>query len=125
MTDLPSDKIHIRDLSFRCIVGVNPSERDKKQDVVVNITLHANLAKACRSDALKDTVDYKALKQTVLGMAEESSFLLVEKLAQAIADICLSFDGVEAAQVVVDKPGALRYTRTVSVEIFRRRRRDG
>ncbi len=124
MIDLPADKIHICDLAFRCIVGVNPGERNEKQDVIVNITLHADLARAGQSDDLKDTVDYKALKKAVLAMAEESSFLLVEKLAQTIADICLSFDGVEAAHVVVEKPGALRFARTVSVDIFRRRKQN-
>lgn len=113
------DRIHIRDLRARCLVGTNPNERVNKQDVVVNITLYADLRKAGRSDDIADTVDYKAVKQTVLALVEGSSFLLVERLAEAIADACLAQAGVRRVRVLVEKPAALRFARTVGVEIVR------
>jgi len=113
------DKIHIRDLRTRCVVGINPDERVGKQDVVVNITLYADLLKAGRSDDIADTVDYKAVEKTVLAVVEGSSFLLVERLAEAIADACLAQAGVMRARVLVEKPAALRFARTVGVEIVR------
>ncbi len=113
------DKIHIRDLRARCLVGINPNERVNKQDVVVNITLQADLRKAGRSDDIADTVDYKAVKQTVLALVEGSSFLLVERLAEAIAGACLAQAGVRRVRVLVEKPAALRFARTVGVEIVR------
>ncbi len=84
------DCIYIRDLKFRCIVGINEEERVEKQDVVANVTLSADLTQACLSDNIDDTVDYKMLKKQILLMAEHSQFLLVEALAQAVANICLA-----------------------------------
>ena len=115
------DCIYIRDLKFRCIVGINEDERIEKQDVVANVTLWTDLTRACRSDNIDDTVDYKTLKKTILAMAEHSHFLLVEALAQAIADLCLENDKVHQVKVCVEKPTALRFARTVGVEIVRTR----
>lgn len=113
------DLIHIRDLRLRCIIGINPEEREKVQDVIINITLSADLRRACRSDRIADTVDYKRIKSDVVSMAEASSFFLVERLAEAIAEICLRDSRVREARVAIEKPGALRFARTVGVEIAR------
>ena len=59
------DKIHIRELLLRCIIGVNPDEREKKQDVVINLTLSVDLREACRTDHIDDTINYKLIKQRV------------------------------------------------------------
>jgi len=117
----PRDQILVQDLRFRCIVGVNEDERHEKQDVVVQIALDVDLRQAGRTDALEDTVDYRALKKEVLAMAERSQFQLVEALAQNIADICLKRPRVTRATVTVEKPGALRFARTVAVRIVRAR----
>jgi dihydroneopterin aldolase/D-erythro-7,8-dihydroneopterin triphosphate epimerase len=115
------DRIHIRDLQARCIIGVYPEERREKQDVLINIILEADLRKAGRTDRVEDTVDYKAIKKRLLAMIESSQFLLIEALAQRIADLCLEHPLVEMAQVTVDKPAALRFARSVAVEVTRRR----
>ncbi len=120
-TDPPLDQIAISDLRFRCIVGVQEEERCEKQDIVAQIVLFADLRRAGRSDAIEDTVDYKALKKQILAAAERSQFRLIEALAQNIADICLSHDRVERAAVTIEKPGALRFARTVSVHVVRDR----
>ncbi|MFP4380232.1 MAG: dihydroneopterin aldolase [Candidatus Sumerlaeia bacterium] len=113
------DRIHIRDLLVRCIIGIYDDERREKQDVNINITLFADLRKAGQTDDINDTVDYKAIKKKVIAMVEESEFFLVEKLAQRIADICLENPMVQVARVCLAKPGALRFARTVDVEIER------
>lgn len=118
------DRIRIRDLSTRCILGINSWEREKMQDIILSITLHADLSAAGRSDNLEDSVDYKALKNRILEMVEPSRFYLIEGLAEAIADLCLENPRVKEVEVVVDKPGALRFARSVGVEISRRRK-DG
>jgi FolB domain-containing protein len=119
---LPLDRIHIVDLLVRCIIGTLPEEREKSQDVMINITLYADLHAACRSDRLDDTVDYSALKQRIVRMTEGSSFQLVETLAQAIADLCLAEARVRRVSVRVEKPTALRFARSVGVEIERENR---
>lgn len=119
MNDLSCDKIHIRELRARCIVGIFPEEREKAQEVELNIALYADLRQPCRSDNIEDTVDYKCVKTRILELVENSSFFLVERLAQAVADICLDTPHVEAVTVILDKPGALRFARSVAVEITR------
>ncbi len=115
------DRIFIKDLTVRCILGINQEEREKKQDIVINVVIHADLGKAGLSDDLGDTVDYKSIKKDILRMAESSRFYLIEKLAQEIADICLERRRVEVVTVHIDKPGALRFAKSAALEITRRR----
>jgi D-erythro-7,8-dihydroneopterin triphosphate epimerase len=115
------DKIRINDLQLRCIIGVNDWEHTQKQDVIINVTLYANLNKPCQTDNLDDSVDYKKIKKEIIAMVENSSFNLIERLAGEIAKICLAHSLVKAVQVSIDKPGALRFAKSVGVEIFRNR----
>jgi len=119
MNEMRLDKIYIRKLRTRCILGIFPEEREKAQEVELNVTLYADLRQACRSDDINDTVDYKGVKMRILELVENSGFFLVERLAQAVADICLDMPHVEAVSVTLDKPGALRFVRSVAVEITR------
>lgn len=113
------DKIHIRDLCVSCVIGIFPEERVKQQEIVLNITLHADLFRAGTTDSIEDTVDYKRVKKQVLALVADSSYFLLEKLAQKVADICLEDPLVHSVTVTADKPGALRYARSVAVEIRR------
>ena len=118
----PLDRIHIRDLKARCIIGINDWEREKKQDIVINLTLHADLSAAGQSDRIGDTVDYKDLRNRIIDAAESSRYFLIERMAEAIAQLCLEDPRVQRVDVAVDKPGALRFARSVAVEVTRTRR---
>lgn len=113
------DKIIIRDLALRCIVGIAQREREEKQDVLLTIVLHANLDSACLSDRIEDTLDYKAIKKKIISLVENSSFNLIEALAQSVADLCLRESCAQKVVVCIDKPGALRFSRSVAVKIVR------
>ena len=115
------DKIRIHGLLVRCIIGAFLKERDHKQDVVFDLTLHTDTRPAARSDVLEDAIDYKALRNRIVEFAEQSTFHLLEGLAQAVADICLEDERVQRVDVCVHKPGALTYARDVTVEITRSR----
>ncbi len=115
------DRILIKDLAVRCIIGVNDEERREKQDVLINIVLEADLRTAGKSDKFEDTVDYREIKKEVYAMAESSEYFLVEALAERIAGICLGRPDVVRAHVTVEKPAALRFARTVAVQITRDR----
>lgn len=117
-----TDRIFIRDLLVRCILGVEEGERREKQDVVVQVDLWVDLHKAGRSDALADSVDYSVLKRRILQATEGTQYRLIEALAQRIADECLKDPRIECVKVAVEKPGVLRFARTVGVEIIRRSR---
>ena len=116
------DEVRIKDLALRCVVGIFPQERREKQDVVIQIRMEADLRAASLSDDLADTVDYKAIKKRVVAAVESSSFLLIERLAGRVAELCLEDPKVRAVEVEVEKPGALRFARTASVLLRRSRR---
>lgn len=117
--EIHSDQIHIRDLLLRCIVGINDEERRNKQDVVINLVLWANLRRAAVTDRIEDSVNYRTLTKQIIEHVENSSYFLVETLAERIAAICLQDEGVEQVQVTVEKPGALRFARSVGVTVVR------
>ncbi len=119
------DRIFIRDLRIRCIIGVEEQEREERQEVLAHVTLHADLRKAGQTDALADSIDYSVLKRQILQVAENSRYRLIEALAQRIADECLKHQRVECVTVALEKPGALRFARTVGVEIVRSRNPAG
>lgn len=116
-----TDQIQIRDLLLRTIIGINPEEREKRQDVLINLTLHADTRPAGASDEIGDAVNYKTITKQVIDLVENSQFYLVEKMAAEIADKCLADPQVERVTVRIEKPGALRFARSVGVEIARGR----
>jgi D-erythro-7,8-dihydroneopterin triphosphate epimerase len=118
------DRIYIRDLRLRCIVGIYPEERTNKQDVVINVEIWCDLRKAGESDQIEDTVNYKFVKKRIVSLVENSDYLLIERMAGNVADLCLEEPGVEQVKVTVDKPGALRFARSVAVEITRTRKAE-
>jgi FolB domain-containing protein len=119
---MPLDRILISDLTTSCIIGINEAERHTKQEVVINLTVWADLGRAAQSDRFEDTLDYRAIKKRILALVEGSQFFLLEALAEAIAKVCLEHPLAEQVQVRVDKPLALRHARSVAVEINRSRR---
>lgn len=117
----PMDRIFVKNLLLRCIVGLNPEEREKRQDVVLNLTLHADLSAVRASDDIEDSVDYKTVTKNVIALVEASEFFTVETLADRIADVCLANPLVALTEVTVEKPGALRFAESVGVVVTKRR----
>jgi FolB domain-containing protein len=113
------DKIIVKDLLVRSIIGINPEERIKKQDILINMVLFADIRQAAKSDEIDDAVNYKAITKRVIEHVENSSDFLVEKLVSDIATIILTEFGVEKVRVRVEKPGALRFAQSVGIEIER------
>jgi FolB domain-containing protein len=117
----PQDKIIIKDLLLRGIIGINPEERVKEQDILINMVIYADIRQAAQSDAIEDAVDYKSITKRVIGHVEASSNFLVEKLVTDIARIIITEFDVAKVQVRVEKPGALRFAQSVGIEIERSR----
>lgn len=114
-------KILIKDLFLRCIIGVNEFERKDKQDVLISVAIWTNLAQAVETDDIDKAVDYKEINKNVISLVENSKFFLIETLAEKIATVCLQNERVRKVKVTVEKPGALRFARSVGVEIIRKR----
>ena len=116
-----SDEIYIRDLALRTIIGVNDDERVNRQDVIINITLHTDTRDAAMSDELSLTVNYREITKRVIALVEQSRFFLVERMAEEVAALCLEDPRVQSVGVNVEKPGAVRFARSVGVSIRRDR----
>jgi len=112
--------IRITNLKLRTIIGIYDWEREHTQDVVINIKIDFDATKASQSDAIEDTLDYKALTKRVIKEVKASSFFLLEKLAKLILNIVMEESLVKEATVRVDKPFALRFADSVSVELTER-----
>jgi FolB domain-containing protein len=113
------DQVHIKDLLLRGIIGINDWEREKRQDILINITLFGDLLPAGSSDLIEDCINYRTVAKKVIRYVEESDRFTVEALAADIAKLCLEQEGVVRTRVLVEKPGALRFARSVGVEIER------
>ena len=105
------DRVHITDLLVRGIVGIKPDERVNRQDILVNATLWADTRAAAESDDIDDAVNYRTIAKAMIRHIEEGEPLLVERLAAELVEICFSDPKVEAAEVRLEKPGALRFAR--------------
>ena len=113
------DKILIEDLLLRCIIGANDDERRDKQDVLINLTMYADISRPGETDDIDDAVNYRTIAKRIIQHVEASEFFLVEALATSIARIILAEFPVERVKVKVQKLGAVRFSKTVGVEIER------
>ena len=111
--------IRITDLTLEAIIGINSWERTTKQEVILNIALDFDSSKAAKSDNIKDTVDYKSLKKSIMTLVESSQFMLLERLVERVLDLIMKDPKVTLATVRIDKPRALRFAKSVSIESSR------
>lgn len=109
--------IRITDLSLETIIGVFDWERKEKQKVVINVEIDFNAAKAIKSDRVQDTVDYKTITKKIIRHIEASKYFLLEKMTESVLKIVMEDPRVKKAKVRIDKPGALRFARSVSFEL--------
>jgi FolB domain-containing protein len=113
------DQIIIRDLLCRGVIGISAKERAQPQDILVNVTLFADITRASQTDNIEDCVNYRTLAKKILSFVEKASRNTVEALSGDLAKICLDEPGVISVRVRVEKPGALRFAKSVGVEIER------
>jgi FolB domain-containing protein len=117
------DKVIIKNLLVRGIIGVNDWERKRPQDILINITLFTDTRRAAETDNINDCVNYSTVSKKVQAHAETAERLTVEALANDLAETCLEEKGVQKVVIRIEKPGAVRFAESVGVEI--ERSRDG
>ena len=122
MTTAPTqDKIFLRGLEVECLIGFIDWERRIRQKVVIDFELPVDCARAAARDEVADTLDYKRVAKRIIEFVGTSEFKLVETLAHRVALLVLEEFGVEWIRLAVNKPGAIRGSRDVGVEILRTR----
>lgn len=115
------DKVIIKNLLARGIIGVNDWERTRAQNILINITLFTDTHRAAETDHINDCADYSKMSKQVLAHAESAKRLTVEALANDLAKLCLEDANVQKVIVRVEKPGAVRFAESVGVEVERSR----
>ncbi|MDD5218182.1 MAG: dihydroneopterin aldolase [Candidatus Omnitrophica bacterium] len=117
------DKIFIQGLETKCLIGVFDWERKIRQKVVIDLEFPANVRKAAVRDALEDAIDYKRIAKCALAFVSKSRFRLIETLAEKLALMLLKgFPALKQIRIRISKPGAIRGSKNVGVEIRRRRK---
>jgi D-erythro-7,8-dihydroneopterin triphosphate epimerase len=110
-------KIRIKELKLRTYIGFNPEERQKKQDVTINICFQYDAEKAAESDDVESAVNYKTITKQIIKFVEENQFLLLEKMTSDICQLILENKNIQFVEVEVDKPHALRFADSVSATV--------
>jgi FolB domain-containing protein len=113
------DQVFISNLLARGIIGVNPDEREKPQDILINIVIFTDVSRAGVTDDLADCVNYRTIAKKVQKHTESTARFTVEALATDLARLCLDEPGVHRVRVRVEKPHAVRFAQSVGVEIER------
>jgi len=113
------DKIFLDELKIETIIGIWDWERKIRQTIVIDLEMSADIAKAAATDEVVDTLNYKAVAKRLQAFVGDSSFQLVETLAENIARIIRDEFDVAWVRVKVHKPGAIRGSKDVGVEIER------
>jgi dihydroneopterin aldolase len=117
-----NDLIFIEGLEAKCKIGIFDWERKILQKIVLDLEFPADIRKAARKDRIEDTVDYKAIAKFTLRYIEKSEFFLIETLAERLAELLLKNFRMKEIKLRLSKPGALRSSKNVGIQIIRRRR---
>ena len=123
------DKVIVRDLVINAILGVNPWEREDKQDVKINLVIYSGFERIRQAQrnpsALNDVVNrphnYRTIVRSITEYVESSAYKTVESLATSIARVAILQNNVERIQVSVDKPSAIMFANSAGVQVDRSR----
>ena len=113
------DIVFINDLRIETIIGIYDWERKVKQTISLDLEMGTDIRKSAETDAIEDTLNYKAVAKRMIAFVGESEYQLVETLAEKIAEIVLKEFNVPRVKLTVRKPGAVRGSRDVGVVIER------
>ncbi len=113
------DQVIIKDLLARGVIGISERERERPQDILINVVLFTDITRAAQSDDIHDCVDYSKVAKKLMAHAERIGHHTVEALVSDLASLCLEEPGVQGVRIRVEKPGAVRFSQSVGVEIER------
>lgn len=115
------DMLFLEGLEVPCRVGCTAPERVLPQSLRVDVHLYcSSLERAGRSDQLAETVDYRVAAEMVAAV-QGREYLLIERVAEELAQVALQSPQVERVQVTVRKRPPLQGIEMVGVQITRAR----
>jgi len=111
-------RIRIKNLLIRTYIGFNPEELVNKQDVIINLEIEIDIPNsALEADEPIGIFDYKTITKKIIALVQDGKFKLLEVLTKNILDLIMADEKVKWARVEVDKPHALRFAESVSLEM--------
>ncbi len=113
------DQVIIKDLLARGVIGISERERERPQDILINVILFTDITRAAETDNIQDCVDYSRVAKKLIAHTERVGRHTVEALVTDLVRLCLDEPGVQGVRIRVEKPGAVRFSRSVGVEIER------
>jgi|TARA_B110000444_G_C18738412_1_gene546779 dihydroneopterin aldolase len=113
------DIVYIRDLRIETIIGIYDWEREVKQEVSFDLDMAADIRRAAQTDDIQYALNYKSIAKRIISFIQASEFLLVERMAEEVANIVLVEFSVPWLRLRVSKPGALRGSQDVGIIIER------
>lgn len=119
------DIVYIRDLRIDTIIGIYNWEREVRQTVSIDLEMASDIRKAAETDDIQYALNYKAVSKRLIAYVENRNALLVETLAEEIAQIIRTEFNVPWLRLRLSKPGAIRGARDVGLIIERGARPEG
>ncbi|MBA2752206.1 MAG: dihydroneopterin aldolase [Actinobacteria bacterium] len=118
-----TDRIELRGLRLMGIHGALPEEQGRPQPFEADLDVEADLAAAARTDDLSDTVDYAALVEAMARVVDSERYVLLESLAERMAEVAMADERVRAVTVAIRKlrPPVAADLGTAGVRITRAR----
>lgn len=113
------DIVYINDLRIETVIGIYDWEREIKQVVSLDLEMAHDNRRAAETDDIQYALDYKAVAKSLIQFVQESEFLLLETMAERIAEIVQQDFHVPWLKLRVSKPGAVRGSKDVGVIIER------
>lgn len=108
--------IRIHNLKLQTIIGINHTEREEEQEVIINVEFEYDDTQAVKNDNIEFAVNYRSITKQIIQFVQNSAFLLLETLADSILELVMREERITRAKVTVDKPFALRFADSVSAE---------
>ena len=114
-------KIHIQDLRLRTYIGINDEEKKNQQDVIINIRICYHAERAVSFNVIDEALNYRTITKKVIKHVESNRFLLLERMTDEVLSLVMENPQVMWADVMIDKPHALRFSDSVSIALSARR----
>ncbi|MDC1105683.1 FolB domain-containing protein [Prolixibacteraceae bacterium] len=110
-------RISIKKLHLRTYIGFHDGEQEKKQDVYIHLKIDVPFDSSMSEDDISNIYNYKTITKHIISFVENGRFLLLEKLTDDIANLILEDRRVFSVEVEIEKPCALRFSKTVSITV--------
>jgi 7,8-dihydroneopterin aldolase/epimerase/oxygenase len=116
------DNLSINQLKVLTTIGIYSWEQAIRQPLLLDLQLGCDLRPAALEDNLQLSINYEAVAASVTSYLQQNCFLLIERVAERVAEQLLQQFPLDWIKITVTKPGALADALSVGVTIERHSR---